>query len=96
MSSLRYTSAARLDLATILDYIARDKPTAALKWVQRIEDRCLLISRNPELGELRPEFDNNVRSNVVGRYVIYHRQVDNGTQILRVLPGDMEISNLQD
>ncbi len=40
-----YTSAACQDLADILNYIARDKPNAALAWVEKIEAKCLRIDR---------------------------------------------------
>jgi plasmid stabilization system protein ParE len=37
MSKPRYTSAARADLVSILEYIAKDKPKAALSWIEKIE-----------------------------------------------------------
>ena len=69
-----YTSAAKQDLADILTYIARDKPDAAVAWVEKIEARCLLITTQPEMGELKRQLGANVRANVVGRYVIFHRR----------------------
>jgi len=94
MSKPSYTSAAYGDLASILRYISRDNATAALDWVDKIEAKCLLIAHNPQMGELRPEFGENVRSTTVGRYVIFHRETDSGVRILRVIPGDMDITNL--
>lgn len=94
MSKPSYTSAAYQDLASILRYIARDNVTAALDWVDKIEARCLLIAQNPQMGELRPEFGEDVRSSTVGRYVIFHVETNSGVRILRVIPGDMEITKL--
>lgn len=94
MSKLRYTFAARTDLTDILLYIAADKPTAALDWVDRIEARCLLIAQYPEIGELRPELGEGIRSVSIGRYVIFHRKTTQGVEILRVIPGDKSISFL--
>ena len=89
-----YTSAARQDLVDILTYIARDKPDAAVSWVEKIEAKCLLIASQPEMGELRTQFGSDVRSNVVGRYVIFHRRRENTVEILRVIPGDRNITSL--
>jgi toxin ParE1/3/4 len=94
MSKPRYTSAAHADLVSILEYIARDKPSAALSWVEKIEAKCLLIAESPEIGELQPQFGEGVRSSVVGRYVIFHRQTESGVEILRVIAGDRAITEL--
>ena len=66
-----YTTAAQQDLVDILRYISRDKPDAAVKWVEKIEDKCMLIASQPEMGERRPQLGTDVRSNFVGRYVIF-------------------------
>lgn len=89
-----YTSAARQDLAEILAYIARDKPRAALEWVEKIEAKCLLIADQPGMGERRQRLGVGILSNVVGRYVIFHRQTKERVEILRVIPGDRNITSL--
>lgn len=89
-----YTSAAQKDLADILSYIAKDKPAAALAWVDKIEAKCLLIAENPSFGELQPRLGVGVRSSVVGRYVIFHREANDRVEILRVIPGDRDIRRL--
>ncbi len=89
-----YTSAANQDLADILKYIARDKPTAALAWVDKIEAKCVLIAENPSFGELQSHLGEGVRASVVGRYVIFHREANNRVEILRVIPGDRNITRL--
>ena len=89
-----YSTAARQDLVDILKYIARDKPGAAVTWVEKIEDKCLLLASHPEIGELRSQLGNDVRCNFVGRYVIFHRKHGDTVEILRVIPGDRNIKEL--
>ena len=89
-----YTSAARQDLTDILSYIARDKPDAAVAWVEKIEAKCLLIASQPEMGELKRQLGAFVRANVVGRYVIFHRPLGDRVEILRVISGDRNITSL--
>jgi toxin ParE1/3/4 len=81
-------------LIGILQYISQDKPNAAVSWVEMIEDKCLLIASQPEMGELRPKLGHAIRCNVVGRYVIFHRKHKDTVEILRVIPGDRNITKL--
>ncbi|WP_039963712.1 type II toxin-antitoxin system RelE/ParE family toxin [Rhodopirellula europaea] len=89
-----YTTAAQEDLIAILHYISRDKPNAAVSWVEKIEDKCLLIASQPEMGELQSKLGSDVRCNFVGRYVIFHRRHEDTVEILRVVPGDRKITKL--
>lgn len=89
-----YTAAAQQDLAEILEYISKDKPGAALAWVEKIEAKCLTISQNPSCGDLQSHLGEGVRANAVGRYVIFHRESGNRVEILRVIPGDKNIRDL--
>ncbi len=89
-----YTSAATTDLVSILKYISQDKPNAALDWIETIEEKCLLIANNPEIGERRPELGELVRSSLVGRYVIFYQQSKDRVVILRVMAGDQQITLL--
>ena len=89
-----YSTAAREDLVGILRYISQDKPEAAVSRVEKIEDKCLLIASQPEMGEFRPQLGSDVRCNFVGRYVIFHRKHDDTVEILRVILGDRNITKL--
>lgn len=94
MSKPYYTSAAERDLHGILDYIAQDKPGAAISWVDKIEAKCLLIASTPGVGEAMPQLGSGVRASSFGRYVIFHREANDRVEILRVIPGDRNITDL--
>jgi toxin ParE1/3/4 len=94
MRSVRFSSKAHADVKEILLYISRDKPGAALKFVEQIETRCKLIANNPEMGELRPEYGHGVRSVSLGRYVIFHSVTSEEVLILRIRSGDQYIRTL--
>ena len=53
MAKVHYSSLAAKDLWENAEYIARDKPDAAYRWVESIEKTCELLAGNPELGERR-------------------------------------------
>jgi toxin ParE1/3/4 len=94
MPKLVFAPSARADLSDIFDFIARDKPIAASKWVDTIEEKCELIASTPGFGELRPEYGADIRSRVIGRYVIFYRSIDDGIEIVLVIPGDRDIRSL--
>ncbi|NLX98737.1 MAG: type II toxin-antitoxin system RelE/ParE family toxin [Rhodopirellula sp.] len=73
MPRLRFSHDARADLRDIARFIARDKPIAARRWVERIKAKCRLVAKQPDLGEIREDLGPAVRSTLVGSYVIFYR-----------------------
>ena len=94
MPALIFAPSARQDLLDIFDYIARDKPVAAANWIDKIEKKCELIATMPGFGESRPEYGADIRSSVVGRYVIFYRPINDGIEVVRVIAGDRDIRSL--
>jgi toxin ParE1/3/4 len=85
MARLVIAPLAEADLNEILEFISRDKPEAAVRWVQRIRDTCCYLAEHPEIGQSRPEFlTGEFCSSLVGRYVIFYRPIENGIEIARV------------
>ena len=71
MLGLRYSEEAKDDLRRIASIIAQDKPIAARNWVSRIREKCRLLAKHPDIGELRRELGEDIRSTYVGSYVIF-------------------------
>jgi toxin ParE1/3/4 len=94
MGKLKISPSARQDLTDIFDFIARDKPIAAANWIVTVEEKCELIASAPEFGEKRLEYGADIRSSVVGRYVIFYRPIEDGIEVIRVIPGDRDIRSL--
>lgn len=53
MPRVHYSSLAAEDLLENAEYIARDKPDAAYRWVEKIEATCELLAADPEVGQQR-------------------------------------------
>ena len=82
------TREAVADLDAIWDYIARDNLTAADRMLDALNERFLLLAKNPEIGELQPLLaDGQYRRFTYRSYVIYYRPVDDGIVLVRVLHG---------
>ena len=91
MAQLRFTESAERDLIEIGNFIARDNPTNAARFVERIEERCQLLAVHPLMGRTRDELVPGLRSLPFGRYVIFYRALDDGAEIIRVLHGARDL-----
>lgn len=49
---LRYLPAAREDLLALLDWIARDSPSRAVTFLDRLDQRIARLERQPHLGRV--------------------------------------------
>lgn len=85
---------ARNDLVGIADYIARDSLDAAMRWLDRMDQRLALLASQPEMGERRPDIAPDIRSFVAGAYVIYYRPRADGIELARVLHSARDIDPL--
>lgn len=75
------------DLEAILQYIARDRPAAAVSFVETLKDKCNTLARFPLLGASRDHLAEGLRVFPVGSYVIYYRPERDTVRIERVLHG---------
>lgn len=62
---------AEADMLEIWSNIADDKPSAADRFLDSLEQRMELLSRHPKIGESRPDLGRRVRVFTVGNYVIF-------------------------
>ena len=91
---IRYTSAAWEDLTQHLEYIASQSEVGAVRWLEMVEAKCLLLRQFPEIGELMPRFGEGVRAAVVGRHIVFYRIVKDVVEVLRVLGGTQDAKSL--
>jgi toxin ParE1/3/4 len=95
MPAVIYAPEADDDLEGIVDYIARDKPTAAREWLVKVRATCQILAKNPQVGEVREGFGvAGCRSFSVGNYVVFFRPVDDGIEVSRVIHGSRDMRNI--
>ena len=83
------------DLWENAEYIAEDKPDAAYKWVETIENVCETLAANPEMGQARTSRNHGpCRSFVSGNYVIFFRGLGEGVEIIRIVRGERDLDNV--
>jgi toxin ParE1/3/4 len=85
---------AEADLEELWWYIAQDNPDAADRMLDRIEESCHTLAQFPLMGVSREELLPFLRSHAVGNYVIFYLPIEDGIDIVRVLPGMRDIDAL--
>jgi toxin ParE1/3/4 len=72
----------------ITEYIARDKPSAAEKWVNTIFSKVEQLRSSPEIGRIVPEIRNEqFRELIYGNYRIIYRIEKKQISILTIRHG---------
>jgi len=92
MKALVLSEKAYDDLRGILRYIARDKPQAAVQFVDKIEQQCQFLARFPESGSKRFDLAPDLRVFSFRGYGIYFRNLPDRVRIERVLSPGLEIT----
>ena len=85
---------AKTDLVEIWDYIADDSEARADAFIETIDQKFHALARRPNMGRLRDELAEGLRSFPVGRYVIFYRPIPEGVEIVRVLHGARDLDSI--
>ena len=87
------TASAREDLKQIGRYIAQQSQSLslAMRFLDRIDQKCKLYAANPEMGTLRTDLGPTVRCFSVSEYVIFYETHGRGIRVLLVIHGSMDI-----
>jgi toxin ParE1/3/4 len=94
MSRCRFTFQAADDLEETHDFIPEDSPQAAVDFISRLEEKCHILAKTPEMGRQRNELAPSLRSFPEGKYLIFY-QIKGGIEIIRVLHSARDIVGLQ-
>jgi toxin ParE1/3/4 len=96
MSRVQFTVQAGRDLEEIEEFISLDNPDAAARLLLSIQEKCALLSRQPQMGRSRFELSPELRGFPVGNYLIFYRPAMDGIEVVRVLHGARDIPELFD
>ena len=95
MAKVKYSTLAAADLNENAEFIANDKPDAAYRWVETMENVCETLAAHPEMGQARKSRNHGpCRSFVNGNYVIFFRGVSDGVEIIRIVRGERDLDNV--
>ena len=83
--------------AEIVDYIARDRPRAALDWIEGLEKRLTALPGLAEQGRVVPEwYDPTVRELIYQRHRIIYEVHEHHVEILTIRHSRQELGRGKD
>jgi toxin ParE1/3/4 len=82
------------DLAEIWNYIADDSEQRADSFIDLLDRKINTLARRPNMGHIRDELVEGLRSFPVDRYIIFYRSIPKGIEIVRVLHGARDINTV--
>ncbi len=89
---VRWTSRAVKDLKSIARYIAKDDPTAARRFADKLKRRAESVGRFPNRGRIAPELGrDDVRELIEGNYRIIYRVQKSAVEILTLFEGHKQL-----
>ena len=92
MLELEISAEAETDLLDIWLYIAEDQPINADRYLDKLQEKAQKLAEFPDLGRDRPELAEGLKSFPVDRYNLYYTLTQTKLILVRVLPGDRDIS----
>jgi len=94
LSRITQTARAEQDLEEIWFYIAVDNVGAADALLDEFDNSCRLLATQPKMGRAREELASGLRSFPVRRYVVFYRPLVDGIEVVRVLHGARDVTEI--
>jgi len=91
MNRYRVGPEAQDDLDDIYAYVAERNVPAADRLITGFKKRFRLLATQPFLGQARPDLAADLRSFVVGNYVIFYRPAEEGIDVARIIHAARDI-----
>lgn len=93
MTAYRIAPDAEDDLDAISQYIARDNPPAALRWLDRVTELFERLAEQPGMGRARDDLRAGVRSFPHGEYLLFYTPNPDGIDVVRVIHGARKLDD---
>ncbi|WP_133794255.1 type II toxin-antitoxin system RelE/ParE family toxin [Prosthecobacter fusiformis] len=95
MAEIIYAPVALEDLRDVWIYIADDSVRQADLFMFKLRDRIAHLASHNGMGRSRPELAPALRSSPFGKYIIFHRQIDGGIEVVRIIHSSRDLNRIQ-
>ena len=94
--TLRFSGPAQADLEEIWLYLLLESgnKTVADRWIDRILEKARAVSTDPHIGRLRPDLGVDLRSVVIGKYLVIYAERTLSVEIVRVIHGSRDLAKI--
>ena len=94
MNRYKISQLAEQDLENIWVYLAQNNQIAADKQIANILNRLPMLAQFPDIGQVRDDLVEKLRSFPVKPYIVFYIQLDDGIEIVRILHHSRDIDRL--
>lgn len=94
MNRYKISQLAEQDLEDIWIYLAQNNQIAADKQIANILNRLPMLAQFPDMGQVRDDLGERLRSFPVKPYIVFYIKLDNGIEIVRILHNSRDIDHL--
>jgi toxin ParE1/3/4 len=94
MARVIRSASAKADVLATAEYIAADKPSAAERWVTKLDKTLGVIAKYPLMGESVDHLAPGIRRHCFGNCLLFYVPIDDGIELRRVLHGARKIEDL--
>lgn len=79
------------DAIAIWRYVAADSELYADALTDRFDAKLAQLAEFPQMERARPELGDQMRSVVVGNYVLFYQPLPDGIELIRILHGARDV-----
>jgi toxin ParE1/3/4 len=94
MNRYKISQLAEQDLEDIWVYLAQNNQIAADKQIANILNRLPMLAQFPDIGQVRDDLGEKLRSFPVKPYIVFYIQLDDGIEVVRILHHSRDIDRL--
>ena len=94
MNRYKISQLAEQDLEDIWVYIAQSNQIAADKQIANILNRLPMLAQFPDLGQMRDDLGEKLRSFPLKPYIVFYTKLDDGIEVVRILHQSRDIDRL--
>jgi toxin ParE1/3/4 len=95
MNRYRISQLAEQDLEDIWVYLAQNNQIAADQQIAKILNRLPILAQFPDIGKMREDLRDQLRSFPVKPYIVFYIKLDDGEiEIVRILHHSRDIDHL--
>lgn len=94
MNRYRISQLAEQDLEDIWVYLAENNQIAADKQIANILNRLPMLAKFPDMGRIRGDLGEQIKSFPVKPYIVFYTKVDDGIEVVRILHQSRDIDRL--
>ena len=94
MNRYKISQLAEQDLEDIWVYLAQNNQIAADQQIAKILNRLPILAQFPDIGKMREDLRDQLRSFPVKPYIVFYIKLDDGIEVVRILHHSRDIDHL--